>query len=98
MSQAIAMTHPADGVEITWAVEFNFSRIIPATRHAPEEGGIEIDGSYPIDVTLYPSEGEEVCIEDIQEGSILALLIEAKYPISGDDEFDAANDYLHGSY
>jgi hypothetical protein len=88
------VTEPVDGVEITWEVPYSWSRPRPATYLDPPEGGVELDGDpRPVCVTYYPEEGDELTIDHIEEGSILDILLVAKYGTPDDGVcWDAANE------
>ena len=91
-------TTPDDHLEITWEIPFAWGRPRPATYYDPPEGGSEIDGDpYPSAVVFYPEEGEPLVITNIQEGSILALQIQKKYPLSEDDALAAIDRYIEGA-
>lgn len=90
------VTTPVDGVEITWSLEYSWSKPVPATYLDPPEGGAEIEGEpEPIAVTYYPEQGEPFSIDNIQPGSILNHLLGKKYKAPHDGEcWDAINEDL----
>jgi len=91
-------TTPDDHLEITWEIPFAWGRPRPATYHDPPEGGSEIDGDpWPTAVTFYGGYDDPLTIGGIQEGSILALMIQAKYPLSEDDALAAIDRYIEGA-
>jgi len=96
MSVATMVTHPNEWIEIEWDVHFSWSRPIPATYLDPPEGGTELDYATPTSVTFYPPEGEPYCIDHIQEGSMLALMVEAEYYPSDEDCYAACDEYMEG--
>ena len=86
-------TKPTEGVEITWRIDYAWSRPIPATYYSPAEGGLELDGEpWPVAVTWYPYEAPHLSVGDISEGSILALWLIHRYGLPPVDDWYAAID------
>ena len=89
------MTHYAEfieeknGVEITWRTRYEWSTLRPATHESPAEGGLELDGDpFPVTVSYYPRMGiEQLTIDNIQEGSILGILLTERHDTPHEDNF-----------
>jgi len=90
---ATLVTEPVYGVEITWEVLYYWSKPTPATYLDPPEGGLELDGTRPIEVTWCPMDGESLTIGGIQEGSILDLLLTGKYGPTENECWEAAGEH-----
>lgn len=84
-----------NGTEIEWTVPYSWSKPMPATRLDPAEGGAEQDGDPWVSRVIWTDERREVWdVKNIQEGSVLGLLLEAKYEITEDEQDWAIEDNL----
>jgi hypothetical protein len=91
--EAILVTTPADHIELEWVVPYTCEPITQETDDCPAEGGLEIEG-YAIlkSVVITDFHCKHIILKDIDEGSIIALQVEAKYPLTEEEMWEAADE------
>ena len=91
--EATVTTYPGDHIQLEWIVPYTYEPFNPSTYDCPAEGGVEPEG-YAIlkSVVITDFHCKHIILKDIDEGSILALQVEAKYPLTEEEMWEAADE------
>lgn len=81
MEASLVTEHKGGCIEISWFVPYFWSKVTPATRDDPEEGGLELDGDpWPVSVTFYGNLSDNsLTIGGIEVGSYLEITIMERF-------------------
>ena len=80
------VTHPEEGIEITWEGTYEWN------QHDPPENGVELtDDPRPVCVTYYHKKARVITLNNIEHGSLMHHYLLLKYSTPSDiDQWVAA--------